>query len=162
MSSAAGGGGGAHQPPAAALTEQQLASLAGNGFLVLPKLFNPTVISPLIAEIEGFLQHKTAELVSTGRLSAASAQGFSSQRFDYKAASLCAALGEPPAHMPSPLTEVQSKSHVTAGMFALMTDPSILDVVPCPRNKPRSVRLYPLEIGEYGSDLPLKICHGPR
>ena len=115
--------------PATALRPAQLEELTERGFLVLPELFPTSALGPLLGELDSFLARKTSAEVAAGALSAETAEGFAGKRFDRKAASLCAALGEPPAHMPPTLSEVSQKSHTTAGMFQLMTHPTILDMV---------------------------------
>ena len=96
--------------------------------LVIPDLLPPSVLEPLIGELQDFLGRKAAEEEEAGRLPAGAAAELAAlPDLGRRAAELCAALGEPPAHMPPTLSEVSQKSHTTAGMFSLMTHPNMLD-----------------------------------
>ena len=112
---AAGGGG---------LDAAQKAEFEAQGFLLLYDLLPPEVLSPLIAEFDAAVGAKAEALLTEGRV----AEAFAGAPFDRRLSLLCESAE--PAAVQELWQVGEGKHQKTAAMFALLTHPPLLDVVP--------------------------------
>jgi phytanoyl-CoA hydroxylase len=106
-----------------ALSPAQLKQYLEEGYVAVESLFDPQALAPLIAEFEAAIDTKARALHSQGQLKDLHAAA----PFETRLALLCRDA-EPEAAQE--LWRVgQGKHHKTAGMFAVWTQPALLDVV---------------------------------
>ncbi len=104
-----------------ALTAEQIAFFHEQGYLLLPDLLDPAVFQPLIAEFEAIVDRFARQAHTDGRLH----DPYADAPFDRRMALIHAAM----ADASELWRAVQGKNQKTAGMFAVITHPALLDVV---------------------------------
>jgi phytanoyl-CoA hydroxylase len=105
------------------LSQEQIAVLKEQGYLPLPQLLDPAVTQPLIQEFEAIIDDHARRAYRAGRL----ADPFESEPFDRRLALLHAAMDADDAG--ELWRAVHGKHQKSAGMFAIITHPALLDVV---------------------------------
>jgi len=103
------------------LTGEQIALFHEQGYLPLPNLLSPTDLQPLIAELEAVVDRKAREAHAEGRLR----NLHEGAPFDRRLAKIAQEIDDPTDLWRA----VHGKHHKTAGMFAVLTHPALLDVV---------------------------------
>ena len=105
----------------AGLSEEQLSSYLNDGFLLLEDVLSPDDLQPLIDDIADEIDRKARAACATGKLS----DPFENEPFDRRLACLRETMDD--------ATEIEKavtgKHLKTAGMFAVITHPAILDIV---------------------------------
>ena len=102
------------------LTEQQLSFYSEQGYLLIDDVFDPSVLDTLKSELDDKIDAIARRAHGEGRL----ADLFENEAFDRRVASVAAALDYP--------RELVSQFHGklrTPGMFTILTEPSLLDIV---------------------------------
>ena len=105
------------------LTEAQIRSYKENGFLVVEDLIPPSAFDPLISEFNAVIDEKARAYHRQGKLGTM----FEDEPFQRRLDRVYRALDEASAQ--DIWRAVHGKNMKTAGMFAVMTHPAILDVV---------------------------------
>jgi phytanoyl-CoA hydroxylase len=105
------------------LSQEQIAVLKEQGYLPLPQLLDPAVTPSLIHEFEAIIDDHARRTYRAGRL----ADLFESEPFDRRLALLHAAMDAGDAG--DLWRAVHGKHQKSAGMFAIITHPALLDVV---------------------------------
>lgn len=103
------------------LTQEQIAAFHEEGYLMLPRLLDPDAFQPLIGEFEAIIDAYARQACEDGRLR----ERFDEQPFDRRMACIHAAMDD----ATDLWLAVQGKHQKTAGMFAVITHPVLLDVV---------------------------------
>ncbi len=103
------------------LTQAQIEQFNREGYLLLENVLAPTTFEPLICEFEQVIDRKARELHAAGLLP----ELYEDQPFDRRLARMFESMEDG-----SPLWRaVQGKHHKTAGMFAVIMLPTLLDIV---------------------------------
>jgi hypothetical protein len=102
------------------LNRDQMVFFKEQGYLPLPNLLDPAAFQPLIHELEEVIDAYARQAYQEGRLE----DVFEGEPFDRRLACLWTAM-EGPADL---WRAVHGKHHKTAGMFAIVTHPALLDV----------------------------------
>lgn len=103
------------------LTDAQIKEFHERGFLPLPKLLSPADLQPLIAELEAVIDRKARQAQAEGRL----LRLHEEEPFDRRLAKIAQEIDDPTDLWRA----VHTKQHKTAGMFAIITHPALLDIV---------------------------------
>jgi phytanoyl-CoA hydroxylase len=105
------------------MTREQISFFHEQGYLLVPRLLDPAMFQPLIREFETIIDDRARRAYEAGRL----ADRFEGEPFDRRLARLYEAMAEENA---ADLWQaVHGKHQKTAGMFAIITHPALLDVV---------------------------------
>jgi hypothetical protein len=103
------------------LDAEQIACFKEQGYLMLPDFLDPVVFQPLIREFEEIIDAHARRAYEEGRLK----ELFEDAPFERRMALLYQALDDP-----QPLWRaVHGKNQKTAGMFAIIMHPALLDAV---------------------------------
>ncbi len=105
----------------AGLSEEQLSDYLNDGYLLLDDVLSPEDLQPLIDDIAEGIDRKAREACSNGKLS----DSFENAPFDRRLARLRETMDDASEIEKA----VTGKCLKTAGMFAVITHPSILDIV---------------------------------
>lgn len=105
------------------LSKEQKQSYRDNGFLVVEDVIPPSTFGPLIREFNEVIDAKAREYHQQGKLK----DLFEREPFERRLDRLYRALDE--ASATDLWRTVHGKNMKTAGMFAVMTQPAILDIV---------------------------------
>ena len=103
------------------LSQTQLAVFKEEGYLLLEELLPEAAYHPLVEELNAVIDQKARQARDAGQLE----DIFAEAPFERRLAQLCTALGTGKQL----IGEVLGKQHKSAGLFHLLTHPSILDVV---------------------------------
>ncbi len=103
------------------LNATQIERFLEEGYLLLENVIPPDDFQPLIRELEDVIEAKARELRAQGLLP----DLFEEEPFDRRLARLYASMKDGSALWRA----VQGKHHKTAGMFAVVTHPALLDIV---------------------------------
>jgi phytanoyl-CoA hydroxylase len=101
--------------------EQYVAAFKEEGFLILKELLDPGDFQPLIAELDAVVDRLARQAHAEGRLR----ELYAEEPFERRLARIGEELADPDAF----LAQIEGKGHKTAGLFAIMTHPNILDLV---------------------------------
>jgi hypothetical protein len=93
------------------------------GYLLLPRLIDPAVLQPLIREFEAIIEARARQADQEGRLG----DRFEGEPFDRRLGLLYASMVDDDAA--GLWQAVHGKHQKSAGMFAIITHPALLDVV---------------------------------
>ena len=102
------------------LTEQQLAFFREEGYLLVDDAVDPTVLQPLLAELDESIDAFARAALADGRLSDAHAD----EPFERRLDALALQLADP-----APLLALGRGKQRTPGMFRIYTDSVLLDIV---------------------------------
>ena len=102
------------------LTEQQLAFFREEGYLLVDDAVDPTVLQPLLAELDESIGAFARAALADGRLSDAHAD----EPFERRLDALALQLADP-----APLLALGRGKQRTPGMFRIYTDSVLLDIV---------------------------------
>ena len=105
----------------AGLNKMQLAFYKEEGYLLLDALLPEEAYRPLVDEFNAVIDQKARHAQAAGQLE----ELFEDAPFESRLAQICAALGTGKGLV----GEILGKDHKTAGLFYLLTHPSLLDVV---------------------------------
>lgn len=103
------------------LSAEQISIYQAQGYLLLEDVIPPVDLQPLIDEFNEVIDRKARQAYGEGRLS----ELFEDQPFERRIARVYEAIDAPHDLWRA----VHGKHHKTAGMFAVMTHPAILDIV---------------------------------
>ena len=103
------------------LSETQLTPFKEEGYLLLEELLPDAAYHPLVEELNAVIDQKARQARDAGQLE----DIFAEAPFERRLAQICSALGTGKRL----IGEVLGKQHKSAGLFYLLTHPSILDVV---------------------------------
>jgi ectoine hydroxylase-related dioxygenase (phytanoyl-CoA dioxygenase family) len=104
-----------------ALPPGQVAFFHEQGYLLLEAVLPPAAFRPLIRELEGVIEREARQAQAAGRLN----DLFEGEPFDRRLAKIAAALED----AGDLWRAVHGKHHKTAGLFAVVTHPALLDIV---------------------------------
>ena len=105
----------------AGLSNRQLAFFKEEGYLLLEELLPEAAYQPLVDEIDAAIDQEARQAQAEGHLG----DLFEDAPFKDRLARICEAMGTGK----QVLREILGKRHKTAGLFHLLTHPSLLDVV---------------------------------
>jgi phytanoyl-CoA hydroxylase len=103
------------------LTLDQITQFKEQGYLLLPEFIEPALFQPLIQEFEAIIDARARQAQQEGRLQ----ELYEGEPFDRRLAHVYAALKEPDDLWRA----VHGKTQKTAGMFAVIMHPPLLDAV---------------------------------
>jgi phytanoyl-CoA hydroxylase len=103
------------------LTQSQIDAVHEDGYLLLPRLLDPAAFQPLIEEFEAIIDGYARRAHEEGRLR----DRLEAEPFDRRLACIHAAMEDASELWAA----VHGKNQKTAGMFAVITHPALLDVV---------------------------------
>ncbi len=102
------------------LNPEQISFFKAQGYLLVENLLSPALFRPLIGELEQIIDRNVRMAHAQGRLD----ELFEEEPFERRLIRVCAALEDPSAI----LSQVHGKLK-TEGMFQILTDPALLDIV---------------------------------
>jgi hypothetical protein len=105
------------------LGAEQIDFYKEQGYLLLPSAVDPAIFQPLIEEFAAIIDHEATTAHAAGRLS----ERFEGEPFDRRMARVYEAMTEEDAR--KLWGRVHGKNQKTAGMFAVITHPALLDIV---------------------------------
>jgi phytanoyl-CoA hydroxylase len=105
----------------AGLDNRQISFFKEEGYLLLDKLLPPAACQPLVDEFNAAIDQKARAAQAKGHLP----DLFEGAPFKHRLARICEAMGTGKQFA----GEILGKRHKTAGLFHLLTHPSLLDVV---------------------------------
>lgn len=105
------------------LNQEQIAFFKEQGYLLLPECLDPAVFQPLIREFETIIDERAKAAQAAGRL----LHLYQDAPFDRRLALLHGAMT--PEDFGDLWRAVHGKNQKTAGMFAIITHPVLLDIV---------------------------------
>jgi hypothetical protein len=105
------------------LNREQIDFFKEQGYLLLPDALDPAILQPLIGEFEVILDERARRAQAAGRLE----ELYADAPFDQRMALLYPAMA--PEDAADLWQAVHGKKQKTAGMFAILTHPALLDLV---------------------------------